>query len=365
MEKRLDIFLWNLKRKKIKGAHNVAVEALQLLSIGISRSNGHAIIMLEIVRALGERMMYASPLELSIGNIVRRVLFIIREEYTEFAKEMDEVSVIIPSLTRSTSNLFVPTPVLGETLHNDVDFSEDYSEPYNIKGAVLDAVKMFQNDLQMTYMNISDQALDHIHSNEVVLTFGKSRTVEEFLKAAARKTNVKVVVAESAPSYFGREMALHLSEAGIKTTLIADNSIYAMMARVNKVIIGVHAVLANGGLLAHTGAHALALSAKSHNIPLVVLSGLYKFTPLYSSNEQDTFSDLNPPGELLPFDEVDLKLGVDCFVQNPAYDYVPPELVTLFISNEAAHNPAYIYRLLVDQYHPADLLELSGVLVEQ
>ena len=30
--------------------------------------------------------------------------------------------------------------------------------------------------------NIATQALEHIHSNEVIMTIGKSRTVEEFLK---------------------------------------------------------------------------------------------------------------------------------------------------------------------------------------
>lgn len=30
--------------------------------------------------------------------------------------------------------------------------------------------------------NISSQALEHIHANEIILTAGKSRTVEAFLK---------------------------------------------------------------------------------------------------------------------------------------------------------------------------------------
>lgn len=34
---------------------------------------------------------------------------------------------------------------------------------------------------------ISEQALEHIHTNEVILTIGRSRTVEMFLKHAAKK----------------------------------------------------------------------------------------------------------------------------------------------------------------------------------
>lgn len=43
------------------------------------------------------------------------------------------------------------------------------------------------------------QALEHIHSNEVIMTIGRSRTVEEFLEVAARKRKFHVIVAECAP----------------------------------------------------------------------------------------------------------------------------------------------------------------------
>ena len=40
----------------------------------------------------------------------------------------------------------------------------------------------------------------------------------------------------------GRTTALTLAEAGIDTTLIPDDNVFALMARVNKVIISAHAV---------------------------------------------------------------------------------------------------------------------------
>ena len=39
---------------------------------------------------------------------------------------------------------------------------------------------------------------------------------------------------------------------------------------------------------------------------------------------------------------------------NPAYDYVPPELVSLYVTNMGAHQPSYIYRLLAEYYAPED-----------
>lgn len=55
-----------------------------------------------------------------------------------------------------------------------------------------------------------------------------------------------------------------------------DSAVFAMMTAVNKVIIGTRGVMANGGLIAHTGAHNIAMAAKHHSVPFVVVTGLHK-----------------------------------------------------------------------------------------
>lgn len=40
------------------------------------------------------------------------------------------------------------------------------------------------------------------------------------------------------------------------------------MSRVNKVIIGTHTVMANGGLRAVSGSHIMALAAKHYSVPV-------------------------------------------------------------------------------------------------
>ncbi len=175
------------------------------------------------------------------------------------------------------------------------------------------------------------------------MTFGASRTVEEFLKSAARKRKFDVIVAESAPSFRGQELALTLSKAGIETTLIPDSAIFAMMARVNKVIVSTHAVMANGGLIALTGTHMVALAAKHHSVPFVVCTGLYKLCPVYPYS-QETINDLKSPSAVLNFEESTWSFFGGCnlcaaettesvHVHNPTYDYIPPELISLYITN--------------------------------
>ena len=45
----------------------------------------------------------------------------------------------------------------------------------------------------------------------------------------------------------GQDLAKSLAEVGISVTLIPDTHMYAMMRRVNKVIIGTHTIMAEGG----------------------------------------------------------------------------------------------------------------------
>ena len=55
------------------------------------------------------------------------------------------------------------------------------------------------------------------------------------MKEGARKRKFDVIVAESAPSYQGQEMAARLAQSGIEVTLITDSAVFAIMSRVNKV----------------------------------------------------------------------------------------------------------------------------------
>ena len=134
------------------------------------------------------------------------------------------------------------------------------------------------------------------------MVYGGSRTVSEFLKYAAKKRKFQVIVAESAPGYDGQQMALTLAQAGIETTLITDSAIFAMMARVNKVILTCHAVLANGGLLVKSGSFAVAAAAKHHSTPVVVLTGLFKLSPVHAF-DQDTFNNLCSPHRILEYQD--------------------------------------------------------------
>lgn len=126
------------------------------------------------------------------------------------------------------------------------------------------------------------------------------------------------------------------------------------MSRVNKVILGTHAgylianiVTANGGIVAISGTHVVCSSALHHSTPVVVCSPLHTLSPLYPYDTA-IFNLCVSPEPLYGFKSGEETLNVD--LPNPYYDYVPPELLSLFITNIGPHPPSYIQRLVAEHH---------------
>ncbi|XP_038621869.1 translation initiation factor eIF-2B subunit beta [Tachyglossus aculeatus] len=338
VSERMESFVEALRRGSgNRSSEDLARHAVGLLRAIVARGRwGNAGELMELMRKEGRRMTAAQPSETTVGNMVRRVLKIVREEYGRLHGRSDESDH-------------------QESLHKLLTaggMSEDFSTHHApLRANIIEAISELLVELEGTTENIAAQALEHIHSNEVIMTIGYSRTVEAFLKEAARKRKFHVIVAECAPFCQGHEMAVNLAKENIETTVMTDAAIFAVMSRVNKVIIGTKTILANGGLRAVTGTHTLALAAKHHSTPLIVCAPMFKLSPQFP-NEEDSFHKFVSPEEVLPFTEGVIleKVSVHC----PVFDYVPPELITLFISNIGGNAPSYIYRLMSELYHPDD-----------
>ena len=61
-----------------------------------------------------------------------------------------------------------------------------FDKPFKqLKSLVIQAINDLLEDLEESCIMIANQALEHIHSAEVIMTAGRSRTVEAFLIQAA------------------------------------------------------------------------------------------------------------------------------------------------------------------------------------
>lgn len=219
----------------------------------------------------------------------------------------------------------------------------------DVRAEVLEGINEIIDELGQVDDQISAYALEHIHSNEIILTHTSSTTVQKFLLKAAAKRKFTVIHAESFPNNHDSTHATvsgnstgddenlsfesfqkPLVALGITVILIPDSAVFALMSRVNKVILGTHSVLANGGLVAAAGTRVIARAAKVHQTPVVVVSGVYKLSPVYPF-DFDSLIEYGDASKVLPFEDADLVEKID--VHNPIYDYVPAELVDLYITN--------------------------------
>jgi translation initiation factor eIF-2B subunit beta len=265
-----------------------------------------------------------------------------------------------PTMTASGTN----SPLRSGTATPNAQGSGD------LRAELIEGISEIIDELDQSDEQIANYASEHIHPNEVILTYSSSVTVQRFLLKAASKRKFTVIHAEAYPNNHHKAHALitgnldqdedslsadsfqkPLTAAGITVILIPDSAIFAVMSRVNKVIIGTHAVLANGALMAAAGTTIVAKAAKVHQTPVIVLGGTYKLSPKYPYNP-DLFLEFGDSSKI--FSKRDEDLADEVEVENPIFDFVPPNMVDLYITNLGGHAPSYLYRIIKDQYREED-----------
>ena len=413
-----------LKRRQIRDSKPCAIATALLLREVVAhfRTTNDMSKLIDRVQRVGQRLQKSQPRELTVGNIVRRVLGVIRDELEE-DRDNDGASVSdADSRPHTPPQQHSPKPGVSSPLRGQASSPEDdesmagsgtfhrpplmtshtsyaasgasrlmvtsmfnlldnpfsnssspgatpgsqspanrssphrmatstYSLNNDLKAEVLQGIEEIIEELESVYDQISSYALEQIHANEIILTLGSSLTVQKFLLKAATKRKFTVIHAEGFPNDHIETHAAITSDrvdnteeivpgenpfikplikAGITVVLIPDHAVFALMSRVNKVILGTHVVLANGGLVAAAGSKTIAKAASMHRTPVVVVTGVYKLSPIYPF-DFDSLIEYGDSGKVIGYDEGDLVETVD--VLNPLFDYVPAELIDLYITN--------------------------------
>ena len=192
------------------------------------------------------------------------------------------------------------------------------------------AISEVIEEIEMSKEDVTAQAKEHISDNDLILTFHTSGTLTSFFIEAKQTANFEVIVCETAPKFTGHQTARELAKEGIKTSLVPDSAIFAVMSKVDKVIITAHGIMATGGIVAQAGALMIAHAAKAHQVPVFVLGAVYKLTPLHPIDSL-TYNELLSPSMVYRTEEGDSSENVTAIV--PAFDYVPPKLVDLILTN--------------------------------
>ncbi|CAI7934846.1 translation initiation factor eIF-2B subunit delta [Podarcis lilfordi] len=189
---------------------------------------------------------------------------------------------------------------------------------------------------------ISKSALEKINDGDVILIYGCSSLVTRILcdahtqcRSAGRA--FRVVVVDSRPRLEGQETLRRLVKQGICCSYVLINAVSYVLPEVSKVLLGAHALLANGSVMSRMGTSQIALLSKAHNVPVLVCCETYKFcervqTDSFVSNELDDPDDLigGKPGRTPLANWQESK---SLRLLNLVYDVTPLELVDLVITD--------------------------------
>lgn len=129
-----------------------------------------------------------------------------------------------------------------------------------------------------------------------------------------------------------RLTAWELEQAGVPFHVIADSAAALTMARgeVDLVVTGADRIAANGDTANKIGTYMLAVLARHHGIPLVIVAP--------SSTVDLSLAD----GRAIPIEERDgAELTARFPARNPAFDVTPAALISAIVTERGIHRPPF------------------------
>ncbi|KAI4278131.1 MAG: hypothetical protein LQ337_001275 [Flavoplaca oasis] len=382
-----------LRRRQIKGSRSCAIATAHLLC-GVLRNLQVTDVtkLIERVQQVGQKLAAAQPKELAVGNIIRRILGLIRDESeedrdgeasgygdmeigsrnatssTRTAVQSDptqkrpflapNISINAPTITslfnnlpsKGTSPLSAPgsqTPRAESPVPAPLPSTANTTQDF--RAEVVEGVQEIIEELNQADDQIAGYAVDHIHGSEFILTYTPTMTVQRFILKAAAKRKFTVVHTEPFSKHHpprnlagtpnispyddegnSERFLKALTIAGVTVIMVPFSAVFALMSRISKIILDAHIVLADGSLVAPSGAKAITQAASMHRTPVIVLSGVYKLSPVYPS-DVGMLVDFGDPSSIVGSDQGSFPEKID--VMNPLFDHVPADLVDLYITN--------------------------------
>ena len=141
------------------------------------------------IKAIGRELTRAKPLELVIGNIVRRVLYIIRRECRANQNKndtdgdsngnggtIDDDSDNESKIDKDNDeDAFVPSILDMFHKKKEINYKLQVSM-HKYKSNFISEINYLLDEINDVYSGIQEYSVEHIHSNEIILTYGYSTT---------------------------------------------------------------------------------------------------------------------------------------------------------------------------------------------
>ena len=174
------------------------------------------------------------------------------------------------------------------------------------------------------------------HCNAGALATGGYGTALGVVRSLyARKLIEQVFADETRPWLQGARLtAWELEHDGIPSCLLVDSAAAALMqsGAIAAVIVGSDRIAANGDVVNKIGTYAVALAARYHNIPFMVVAPTSTVDMSVSSGKEIPIEQRQPE-ELLCFGEQRVT-SANAKAWNPVFDVTPASLVSAIVTEK-------------------------------
>lgn len=417
---RLTEYLLGLfRRRQIRGPKSCALATAWLLRkvVSTTKANEPSRLIYK-VQETGKKLINAAPFELSVANVVRRVLGAIREEgenrdnetpgSSEFGSipPTPGIELASPSLSTPARRLDMsqrPTllsqqtqtarPVMTSmfsimqhpTMRGQADTmsprsnsptsmatSQILQPQSDLKAEVLEAITEIIDELDQADEIVAGYALEHIIPQETILTYGTSSVLQRFLTKAASKRKFTLIQAEAYPNTHKKTYATTVGQT-ISDDQDLDTEEFAkpLIAQgINVILIpdsAVFAVMSRANKVLISATAVLSngsLVAPAGTNPLLTAAHHYRIPVICLAESYKLspvypydpfeFTDYGDTQQVIPYQDRELMLGLSA-VRNPTQEWVGPDRVGIFVTNLGPVAAGDMYRTIRQQYHSEDL----------
>ncbi|KAI1824285.1 initiation factor 2 subunit family protein [Xylaria intraflava] len=392
-----------LKRRQVKGSEACATATAHILLQVVARDKWTNVDqLLGRIQSVGRKLVAAQPHELVIGNIVRRVLGLIRDEAAEDRNDaaIDSPRTTSPPATAlmhagsptkpvrppalASPGSFARTQSMFNLLSDPNVFSSigsNASTPGQVSGAstpiinsqatnlsalrseVIDGIQEIMDEIKMVDEQVQTNADIFIYPGDYILVYQPSKTVQKFLIRAASKRKFTVfLVIDSSSAVSAEEQYASLLKSmtsnGSSIVTVFNAGLMAYMSRVDKVILGARAITAQGGVIVDSGAAAIARAAQERRKTVIILGGVYKLSP-ESAFLPESQVEWGNPSKYVNFADGSMVSHVN--IKNAISECLPAHQVDTYITNLGAFSQDNLHTIITDHYKEEDInLDLYG-----
>lgn len=256
---------------------------------------------------------------------------------------------------------------------------------------------LLQNSLESMTFSLCKHAAKHIYENETVLTIGCSHSTLAFFSEAAKTRSFRLIVLEGPPPHSSTKHLVRVLEKinpNVTVLVQPDSNAFAVMSYCSKVFVSCDSVLATGGALCPLGTHPVCVAAKMFSTPVIVIAMTVKLIPWLpidpqctslirvskTQNHEEPCTQFSFPGHIFPTQEaigsVAFGGGLETSVISNSWgggltsdprptvseidvvyntiEYVPPHLISLFVTDADEFVGSHIHKYIRDLYRIED-----------